>query len=139
MQNGDNHYYTITTTVKDILDVYDTDRLLTTIPKDYIINPRAIEVYSNRLKLAQKTKQKITLNIQSTQYLNAMAQNYNVPVSLMFNFLIETVCNCGKINTKKVTEALDIYYNLMTTDKTSTQIHELRQRLLDRVCRQCLL
>ena len=47
-----------------------------------------------------------------------MAENNNIPLSLLFNFLIETVANCGKIHTKRIKQALDCYYYAATHDKS---------------------
>ena len=47
-----------------------------------------------------------------------MAENHNIPFSLLFNFLIETVANCGKVHTKRIKQALDCYYYAAAHDKS---------------------
>lgn len=97
--------------VKDILDEYDTEGLLNTIPKDYQIAPTALAVYSRTAK-PDPSPTLITISAKSEQYLNAIAQNLNAPISLVFNFLIETVVDCSKIQTKAITRALNNYYKV---------------------------
>lgn len=105
----------VTNSVKEILDDYDADALLRTVPYDYKLNPTTVRSYSSKVK--STTPISITLTSQIQDWINAMAENHNIPFSLLFNFLIETVANCGKIHTKKIKQALDCYYYAAAHDR----------------------
>ena len=98
----------VTNSVKEILNDYDADDLLRTVPYDYKLDLTTVRSYSNKVK--PTTHISITLTTQILDWLTAMAENNNIPLSLLFNFLIETVANCGKIHTKRIKQALDGYY-----------------------------
>lgn len=106
----------VTNSVKEILNDYDADELLRTIPYDYKPNIDAIHTYSSKVK--STTPISITLTTRIHDWINAMAKNHNIQFSLLFNFLIETVANCGKINTKNIKKALDCYYYAAAHDKS---------------------
>lgn len=120
----------ITPEVKDILDKYDTEKLLNTIPKDYQIAPTALAVYSRTVK-SDLSPALITISEASEQYLNATAQNLNAPISLVFNFLIETVADCGKIQTKAITRALNNYYEVASNSFDDEKSKTLFKKVLD--------
>lgn len=120
----------ITPEVKDILDKYDTEKLLNTIPKDYQIAPTALAVYSRTVK-SDLSPALITISETSEQYLNATAQNLNAPISLVFNFLIETVVDCGKIQTKAITRALNNYYEVASNSFDDEKSKNLFKKVLD--------
>lgn len=120
----------ITPEVKDILDKYDTEKLLKTIPKDYQIASTALAVYSRTVK-SDLSPALITISEASEQYLNATAQNLNAPISLVFNFLIETVADCGKIQTKAITRALDNYYKVASNSFDDEKSKNLFKKVLD--------
>lgn len=106
----------ITDPVKDILKIYDADDLLRTIPYDYKQPDRnTLKLYSDKVKSTTPTD--ITLTEQIYDWLTAIAQNTNAPLSLIFNFLIETAANCGKIHTKNIKRALDCYYDAVNNNK----------------------
>lgn len=102
----------ISSETKNILENYDAERLLSTVPNDIVIKPASLNIYSSRVKL-EPVPVLISLSTNTYDFLNGIASNLNVPVSLIFNFLIETVADCGKIQTKKVAHALENYYKLV--------------------------
>lgn len=106
----------ITDSAKDILNNYDADDLLHTIPHDYKLNPIILKTYKNKIKSTTPTS--ITLSTQTYNWLTALSENNNVPFSLIFNFLIETVADCGKVNTKNIKRALDCYYYAVNHDRS---------------------
>ena len=106
----------VTNSVKEILNDYDADELLRTVPYDYKPDLATIHSYSSKVK--STTPISITLTTQILDWLTAMAENHNIPFSLLFNFLIETVANCGKIHTKRIKQALDCYYYAAAHDKS---------------------
>lgn len=120
----------ITQEVKDILDKYDTEKLLNTIPKDYQIAPTALAIYSRTVK-PDLSQALITISEKSEQYLKATAQNLNAPISLVFNFLIETVADCSKIQTKAITRALNNYYEVVANSINDEKSNTLFKKVLD--------
>ena len=106
----------VTNSVKEILNDYDADDLLRTVPYNYKLDHATVHSYSNKVK--PTTSISITLTTQILDWISAMAENNNIPLSLLFNFLIETVANCGKIHTKKIKQALDCYYYAAAHDKS---------------------
>ena len=106
----------VTNSVKEILNDYDADELLRTVPYDYKLDHATVRSYSSKVK--STTPISITLTTQILDWLTAMAENNNIPLSLLFNFLIETVANCGKIHTKRIKQALDCYYYAAAHDKS---------------------
>lgn len=105
----------VTNSVKEILNNYDADELLRTVPYDYKPNLNAIYSYSSRVK--STTPISVTLTTQILDWLTAIAENNDISLSLLFNFLIETVADCGKIHTKRIKQALDCYYYAAAHDK----------------------
>lgn len=118
MDGGNNNYnnYWITTEVKDILQLYDENDLLRTIPNNYKVDSLVLKSYAKRCKPTQSVE--LNLTESHIDFLTALAQNANAPLSLLFNFLIETVADCGKIHTKRIKQALDCYYYAAAHDKT---------------------
>lgn len=104
----------ITTSTKEIINNYDADDLLRTIPYDYRLNQATLNLYKAKPAITSS----ITLTEQIYNWLNAMAKNNNIPFSLLFNFLIETIADCGKTHTKKIKQALDCYYYAVAHDKS---------------------
>ena len=90
----------VTNSVKEILNDYDADELLRTVPYDYKLDLDTVYSYSSKVK--STTLISITLTTQILDWITAMAENNNIPLSLLFNFLIETVADCGKIHTKRI-------------------------------------
>ena len=106
----------ITSTTEDILKNYDADDLLRTIPNDYKLNTHILNSYQN--KVHSTTPIDIELTDQMYNWVTALSENNNVPFALVFNFLIETVADCGKVNTKSVKHALNIYYHAVAHDRS---------------------
>lgn len=106
----------VTNSVKEILNNYDADDLLRTVPYDYKLDHATVHSYSNKVKPTATIS--ITLTTQILDWITAMAENNNIPLSLLFNFLIETVADCGKIHTKRIKQALDCYYYAAAHDKS---------------------
>lgn len=102
----------ITEETKNLLDSYETEPLLRTVSGSYSINPIALKLYSERAHILPSPSL-ITLSNKTYDRLVAMSQNLNAPIDLIFNFLIETVADCSKIQTKKVAHALENYYKLV--------------------------
>lgn len=103
----------ITANTKEILDIYDAnDLLLRAVPRDCSVNSAVLNSYKANIKSTFSAD--IPLLSQSVDFITALAQNAQAPVSLVFNFLIENMCDCGKVNTKKISRALDNYYEIIT-------------------------
>lgn len=101
----------ITIATKDILDVYDADKLLSTISHEYSIPASSIKVYSQKANPVLSVS--VSLSTDNINHLKSISQNLDAPISLVFNFLIENVCDCSKIQTKKIAHALENYYKLI--------------------------
>ena len=55
----------------------------------------------------------------------------NAPISLVFNFLIETVADCGKIQTKAITRASNNYYEVASNSFDDEKSKNLFKKVLD--------
>lgn len=106
----------VTNSAKDILQSYDENDLLRTIPNNYKVDSLIVKSYAKRCKPTQSVE--LNLTESHINFLTALAKNANTPLSLLFNFLIETVADCGKINTKNIKQALDCYYYAVAHDKS---------------------
>lgn len=102
----------ITSETRDILNNYDADRLLDTISKEYTPKVIAMDIYSEKAKLLPLAI-KVDLSEENIDRITAISKNTSAPISLIFNFLIETVADCGKIQPKKIAHALEDYYKLV--------------------------
>lgn len=117
---------TITTTittkfpqsVQRILNNYDINDLLTrTIPKDYHISNTGLEIYKKTTKFDTLTT--IELNDEAVSKLKSFADNYpNYKQSEVLSYLIDMVCDLSKIHTKDISEALNKYYKIASSDPT---------------------
>lgn len=105
----------VTNSVKQILNDYDANDLIKTVPHNYRLDRAVVYSYAQRVKPINTIS--ITLTTQILDWLTAMAQNNNLSLSLVFNFLVETVADCGKINSKKIKQALDCYYYAVANDR----------------------
>lgn len=124
--DGDNNNYNnywITTEVKDILQLYDENDLLGTIPNDYKVDSLVLKLYAKRCEPTQSIE--LNLTESHINFLTTLAENANAPLSLLFNFLVETVADCGKINTRRVNRALNFYYDAAANNPT------LHKKILD--------
>lgn len=107
---------TITTkvphTVKNILDKYDINDLLThTIPKDYSIPSASLEIYKNKTKFDSLT------TLEMNEILKNLNNNYPAyKRSEILSYLIDNVCDLSKIHTKDISEALNKYYEIASSD-----------------------
>lgn len=106
----------VTETVNDILARYDADDLLRTVPYDIQINHETVRVYQSKNKPTKNIT--LTLSEQMHDWLTALSENNNIPIAPLFNFLIEVIANCGRVNTKDIKHALDCYYYSAAHDKT---------------------
>lgn len=116
----------ITMDTKDILDIYDADKLLSTISREYSISASSIKIYSQKANPVLSVS--VSLSTDNINYLKSISQNLNAPISLVFNFLIENVCDCSKIQTKKIAHALENYYKLVVNHND-----QICGELLDRI------
>ena len=111
---------TITTklpqSVQRILNNYDINDLLTrTIPKDYHISDTGLEIYKKTTKFDTLTT--IELNDEAVSKLKSFADNYpNYKQSEVLSYLIDMVCDLSKIHTKDISEALQTYYEIASSD-----------------------
>lgn len=100
----------ITNEVKQILNNYNEKDLLSraiaTEP-----NQKALNIY------AEKVKPKHPYNIDEKTINLIQHFNLSAPIALVFNFLIETCCDCSKVHTKRIAHALNCYYNALNNDK----------------------
>lgn len=111
----------VTPIVKDILKNYDENDLITTIPMDYELPLPIVNIYAKKIERNKNNyeKIKITFTEQTYERLENLINNNSMPISiaLAFNFLVENVVNCSKINTKKIKHALDCYYYAVNHDR----------------------
>lgn len=103
-------------TVKNILDKYDINDLLTrTIPKDYSIPSASLEIYKNKTKFNSLTT--LEMNETTSEILKNLNNNYpDYKRSEILSYLIENVCDLSKIHTKDISEALQTYYEISSSD-----------------------
>jgi len=112
-------YLPLSDHVKNILNDYDAEKLLNTIPDNYFSEhflPPA-SVLERKIKLPIDTSTPVTLSKKSCEWLKGASSNQQISLSLLFNFLIECVADCGKIHTKNISRALDCYYYAVNNDK----------------------
>lgn len=113
---------TITTkvpqTVKNILDKYDVNDLLTrTIPEKYTISNAILNIYKTKTKFNSIVV--LEMNEASTKKLKILSANFpEFKRSEILSYFIENVCDLSKIHTKDISEALNKYYSIAETDKT---------------------
>lgn len=119
----------VTEETKNLLDSYETEQLLRTVSSSYSINPIALKLYSERAHILPSPTL-ITLSNKTYDRLVAMSQNLNAPIDLIFNFLIETVADCSKIQTKKIAHVLENYYKLVVNHEDQV-CGELLSRILE--------
>ena len=102
--------------VKDILQRYDINALITrTIPEDYSIPSASLEIY----KIKTKFNSPVTLemNDETVSKLKLYSSNYpNYSHAEILSYLIENVCDLSKIHTKDISEALQTYYEIASSD-----------------------
>lgn len=103
-------------TVQRILNKYDiNDLLIYTIPKDYHISDTGLKIYKKTTKFDTLTT--IELNDEATLKLKSFADNYpNYAHTEVLSYLIDMVCDLSKIHTKDISEALNKYYEIASSD-----------------------
>ena len=109
--------------VKDILNKYDVNKLLTTILQDYTIHSKALETYLNKIDTAQVIQIQLELSDDSFTYLKGLSSNHNTTPSNILNYLIEMVADCSKIQSKQVSHALDSYYYMFAEASNRNSTH----------------
>lgn len=119
-----------------ILKHYDINSLLTTVPSDYTLYENALKVYQSKIKPSALTEITIdNLTNSSKEFIQNLILRSNlsnsIPNSIILSYLIECVCDCGKINTKDITRALNNYYSLFEKARHNEKAHKLFNKLLD--------
>ena len=108
----------VTPSVKEILDMYDAEDILEQfyINADSInLNINIINAYINKIKSTSEIT--ITLSEQIQSWLNDLATSLNIKFAQLLNFLIEIQADLSKINSKKVKQALNFYYDAVENNK----------------------
>ena len=113
----------VTSSTKDLLDKYDVNKLLTqTLPDDYFEQNHPglsdeLKLYKKRIdRLEEFTEIDVSLDSHARSQLNAIASNYDAPFAIVFNYLVSQIAQPQKINTKKIDQALDFYYNAVNNN-----------------------
>lgn len=116
-------------TVQHILNNYDINDLLTrTIPEGYTIHPMGLEIYKKKTKF--DTSVTIELNDEAMSKLKSFADNYpNNKQSEVLAYLIDMVCDLSKINTKRINEALNLYYDIASRASSKSNPDEQAKNL----------
>ena len=126
----------ITSDACAILNHYDINSLLTTVPSDYTLYANALKIYQSKIKPSALTEIKTDdLTKSSKEFIKNLILRSNlpnsIPNSIILSYLIECVCDCGKINTKDITRALNNYYSLFEKARHNEKAHKLFNKLLD--------
>ena len=102
--------------VKDILDKYDINSLITrTIPEDYSIPSASLEIYKTKTKFNSSVT--LEINDETVSKLKLYSSNYpNYSHAEILSYLIDNVCDLAKIHTKDISEALNKYYEIASSD-----------------------
>lgn len=102
--------------VKDVLERYDINSIITrTIPKGYSIPDVSLEIYKAKTKFDSL----ITLDMDETtdEILKNLNNNYpGYKRSEILSYLVDNVCDLSKIHTKDISEALNQYYEIASSD-----------------------
>lgn len=108
-------------TVKDALNIYDINKLLTrAISEDYKIPLATWEVYKRSAKF--DTSVEIDLSEDALKILDNYCTNMNsssVKHTEILAFLVDMACDCSKINSKDIDTVLDIFYTADSKDQTA--------------------
>lgn len=117
--------------VKDILDRYDINALLTrTLPTSHPINDRSIELYRSRSRFDTPTP--IALTPASIQVLKSYVSNHpDYEHNVILAYLLEMVCDVSKIQTKQVATVIDAYYKLLNDKSRRPLLNRLLSTLPD--------
>ena len=125
--------------VKDILDRYDVNALLTrALPeqspsgtnKNKNTNNYSIELYKSKSKFDTPTP--VALTPASIRVLKSYASNHpDYEHSVILAYLLEMVCDVSKIQTKQVAAVLDAYYKLLNDKSRKPLLNRLLSSLPD--------
>ena len=132
--------------VKDILDRYDVNALLTRAlpeqsPSDTNknknkntnknnLNNYSIELYKSKSKFDTPTP--VALTPASISVLKSYASNHpDYEHSVILAYLLEMVCDVSKIQTKQVAAVIDAYYKLLNDKSRKPLLNRLLSSLPD--------
>ena len=117
--------------VKDILDRYDVNALLTrALPEQSPSNNYSIELYKSKSKFDTPTP--VALTPASMHVLKSYASNHpNFKRSVILAYLLEMVCDVSKIQTKQVAAVIDAYYKLLNDKSRKPLLNRLLSSLPD--------
>lgn len=117
--------------VKDILDRYDVNALLTrALPEQSPLNNYSIELYKSKSKFDTPTP--VALTPASMRVLKSYASNHpDFKRSVILAYLLEMVCDVSKIQTKQVAAVIDAYYKLLNDKSRKPLLNRLLSSLPD--------
>ena len=128
--------------VKDILDRYDVNALLTrALPEQSPsgtnkntntnnLNNYSIELYKSKSKFDTPTP--VALTPASIRVLKSYASNHpDYEHSVILAYLLEMVCDVSKIQTKQVAAVIDAYYKLLNDKSRKPLLNRLLSSLPD--------
>lgn len=117
--------------VKDILDRYDVNALLTrALPEQSPSNNYSIELYKSKSKFDTPTP--VALTPASIRVLKSYASNHpDYEHSVILAYLLEMVCDVSKIQTKQVAAVIDAYYKLLNDKSRKPLLNRLLSSLPD--------
>ena len=117
--------------VKDILDRYDVNALLTrALPEQSPSNNYSIELYKSKSKFDTPTP--VALTPASMRVLKSYASNHpDFKRSVILAYLLEMVCDVSKIQTKQVAAVIDAYYKLLNDKSRKPLLNRLLSSLPD--------
>ena len=126
--------------VKDILDRYDVNALLTralpeqspsgTNKNKNNLNNYSIELYKSKSKFDTPTP--VALTPASMRVLKSYASNHpDFKRSVILAYLLEMVCDVSKIQTKQVAAVIDAYYKLLNDKSRKPLLNRLLSSLPD--------
>lgn len=102
--------------VKDILQRYDINSLIThTIPDNYSIPSVSLEIYKTKTEFNNSVT--LEMNDETIAKLESYNSNHpNYSRTEILSYLIDNVCDLSKIHTKDISEALNKYYEIASSD-----------------------
>lgn len=124
--------------VKDILDRYDVNALLTrALPEQSPsgtntnnLNNYSIELYKSKSRFDTPTP--VALTPASIRVLKSYASNHpDYEHSVILAYLLEMVCDVSKIQTKQVAAVIDAYYKLLNDKSRKPLLNRLLSSLPD--------
>ena len=102
--------------VKDILERYDINSLITrTIPESYSIPSISLEIYKTKTKFNIPVT--FEMNEETISKLESYSSNHpDYSRTEILSYLIDNVCDLSKIHTKDISEALQAYYEIASSN-----------------------